>query len=385
MHFDAVVIGGGINGLCTAYHLTRLGVGSIAVVERFAIGNDRGSSHGVSRITRSTYAHADYVRLMQHVHSEEWPRLERDLNRTLIHRTPGCFFGPQGQMFQDYRDAVLSTGANVEPLLADDARRRFPQFTFADSKEVLLDHTAGLIAASDVIDGLKTWLQSRSVVIFENTRVVAVDRSDSTISVSTDREPITTGRLAIAAGAWISDFVPELRPRLTVVRQTVGYFRLSGSVEQFRCGNFPVWCYLHDSPARFFYGLPEFGPVGGGIKYARHRTQDSADDPEDESVDPANEIEILRQFASEQFVAPIEATVRVEHCLYTNTVDEDFIIDFHPTDRRIVFASACSGHGFKFGPLTGRALAEMLVEGEVKVEAFRKVQSRFQRSASRRG
>ena len=39
-----------------------------------------------------------------------------------------------------------------------------------------------------------------------------------------------------------------------------------------------------------------------------------------------------------------EATV----CLYTNTPDHDFILDYHPADRRIVLASACSGHGFKF-------------------------------------
>jgi len=49
-------------------------------------------------------------------------------------------------------------------------------------------------------------------------------------------------------------------------------------------------------------------------------------------------------------------------CMYTNTPDEHFIIDYHPYYPHIIIASPCSGHGFKFSSLTGKILANMALE-----------------------
>ena len=46
-------------------------------------------------------------------------------------------------------------------------------------------------------------------------------------------------------------------------------------------------------------------------------------------------------------------------CRYTMTPDEDFVLDRHPQHPQIVIASACSGHGFKFGLVIGRILADL--------------------------
>ena len=67
-------------------------------------------------------------------------------------------------------------------------------------------------------------------------------------------------------------------------------------------------------------------------------------------------------------------------CLYTNTgrgdVDgsaaEEFIIDRLPEDRRIILASPCSGHGFKFASAIGHDLAKMAVDLDSQAyQAFR--------------
>lgn len=49
-------------------------------------------------------------------------------------------------------------------------------------------------------------------------------------------------------------------------------------------------------------------------------------------------------------------------CMYTNTPDQDFIIDEHPQNKHIILASPCSGHGFKFASLTGKILSDMAEE-----------------------
>jgi sarcosine oxidase len=49
-------------------------------------------------------------------------------------------------------------------------------------------------------------------------------------------------------------------------------------------------------------------------------------------------------------------------CLYTNTPDGDFLIDRSPLDSRVILASPCSGHGFKFAPAIAEALADLALD-----------------------
>ncbi|MBI2177843.1 MAG: FAD-dependent oxidoreductase, partial [Candidatus Tectomicrobia bacterium] len=72
----------------------------------------------------------------------------------------------------------------------------------------------------------------------------------------------------------------------------------------------------------------------------------------------------LRAFWSRQFMAPLRGLAGTERCLYTNTKTEDFLIGLHPADPRIAIGAGFSGHGFKFGPLTGRLLAELVLRGK---------------------
>jgi sarcosine oxidase len=51
-------------------------------------------------------------------------------------------------------------------------------------------------------------------------------------------------------------------------------------------------------------------------------------------------------------------------CLYTNTPDEDFVIDAHPAHPQVLIVSPCSGHGFKFSSAIGEIVTDLVVEGE---------------------
>ena len=50
-------------------------------------------------------------------------------------------------------------------------------------------------------------------------------------------------------------------------------------------------------------------------------------------------------------------------CLYTMSPDEHFIVDHHPQHSNVAFAAGLSGHGFKFAPALGRALADLVLQG----------------------
>ena len=103
MNYDCIVVGGGINGLATAHALLKLGVTSLALLEQFSLGHGQGSSHGRSRITRSSYTSPKYVELMQLVHKTLWPEWEAEAGQVLLHPNPGIFFGPG---IDPYRDGL---------------------------------------------------------------------------------------------------------------------------------------------------------------------------------------------------------------------------------------------------------------------------------------
>ncbi|MEO5987878.1 MAG: FAD-dependent oxidoreductase [Candidatus Eisenbacteria bacterium] len=373
--FGALVIGGGIHGLSTAWHLARLGAERVALVEQFRFGHAKGSSHGHSRITRSSYGDALYVELMQHAHGEEWPRLEQACGTPLVHPNDGAYFGPADGPFEDYARAVASVGADVERIGIPEARRRFPLFAFPDAVGVLHDHTGGLIAACDTIEALtrRCWIDG--VHGLEETRVIGIDPSRDPVVVTTDRGTLLAERVVITAGAWVQRLVPELAGRVIIKRQHVGYFELDAPTQAQRLGHFPVWAYLGHGENGLRYGLPEFG--SRGVKAALHTLAVAPDDPDQVVAPDEAVLERTRHFFAEQLSVPIRSRVHAETCWFTSTASEDFVLDACPGAERVWVGSACSGHGFKFGPLVGRILAELALNGRSTVEPFERHRGRF--------
>jgi sarcosine oxidase len=374
--FGALVLGGGVHGLATAWRLAQRGVERVGLVERFRLHHDRGSSHGAGRITRSTYMDARYVRLMQTAHAEDWPELERAADRTLLHHCDGVFWGPPAGDLDRYHAAVVAAGApGVERIEPAEARRRFPTFAFPDAHAVLHDHTGGVVAAADTLLALDRLCRIEGVHVLEDTRVLGLEPASDPVTVDTNRGRLLAERVVVTTGAWVGELVPALRPRVHVQRQHVGYFALDGDPLDARAPRFPVWVHLGAPDMGVHYGLPEFGRPG--IKAAWHATGIGADDPDATPGPDAGAITRVRDFLSTQLARPLGDTLHAETCLYANTADEHFVIGSLPGAPRVVVGSCCSGHGFKFAPLMGRLLAGMALDGATGVPAFEAERAAF--------
>jgi sarcosine oxidase len=165
-------------------------------------------------------------------------------------------------------------------------------------------------------------------------------------------------RLILAAGAWMASDLPRTALPLTVARQTMFWLRpsdLSGVFSPARC---PVWLW-ETRAGPVYYGFPD---LGDGPKVARHHGG-AVTTPEGVRREvAADEAEHLLAFLAASIPGLHGQVTDARVCLYTNTPDEHFVLDRHPEHRHVLLASPCSGHGFKFAPAIGEALADLAMD-----------------------
>lgn len=376
--YNAIVVGGGAMGGAAAYRLARARAGRVLLLERHAIGHDRGSSHGESRIIRLTYGHPAYVRLAREAYAC-WEELERDSGETFLTRTGDLFFGPADGPIAAYFESLEAAGVPFERLAPGDAERRFPAFRLPAGFAALHQAEGGILPATRCVRTQARMAAELGAEVREDEPVRSMDRRSDAIRVETDRGVYEAERLVVAGGAWTGRLLPELDLPLRVTRQEVAYFRPKGGAAAFRPDRMPVFVYLGPTEVEDdkYYGVPIFGRFG--VKVARHRTTGPPVDPDsvDRRAGPEASAEV-RAFIGRHLPTLADADAIDPHvCLYTVTPDEDFVIDLHPADPRIAVASPCSGHGFKFASVVGKILAELVLSGRTSSEAFEANRTKF--------
>jgi glycine/D-amino acid oxidase-like deaminating enzyme len=353
--FDCVVVGAGVHGLCTTFWLRELGLRRLALCDRGEPGHTQGSSHGGTRITRSTYADPAWVALATEARDQGWPALERAFGTPLRLPTPGVFTGPGDGPFADYLRATRSCPA-IEPLPLAAARQQFPWLRLRDGEQVLLDHSAAVVLAARTMAALREHAAAHGTTLHWQSPVARIDPAPHGVTVWTDRGPLAARAVVLAAGAGAPRLAPA-HPRVTVLRQQVGYFDVDAPAAQLAAGTFPVWCRIGRQANEFCYGLPDVD--GAGLKLAQHVTEGPGIDPD--APTPAPDRDALLALAREHLLAPVRGLRRSESCLYTMTADHGFTVAADPVLPRLVHVVACSGHAFKFAPVLGRRAAECVL------------------------
>ncbi len=353
-----VIIGAGAMGSAAAYHLARRRE-PVLLLEQFALGHDRGSSHGAARITRHSYADPAYARLMPAAF-QAWRELEADAGQSVYIRTGGVSLSPAGV------DYVARVAANLKSLgvahrrmTGTDWNRANPVFAVPPTHDVVFEPDAGMLTAARAMAlelDLARAHGGAKTQILPSCPVRRIDLDGSQPVVVTDALTITADRLFVTAGAWVKQLLPQLPVPLEATRQQVLYFRPDDPAP-FRIGAFPVFIFKGEGDAEAFYGMP--GVLGTGIKVARHFGPETDPNVEDRAVDDPYR-EIVRGFLRHHIPALAAAPIdQAETCLYTVAPNEQFLVDFLPGRSDAIVASPCSGHGFKFSCLIGRVLAEM--------------------------
>jgi sarcosine oxidase len=365
--FDAIVVGLGAHGSAAAYHLAKRGM-RVLGIERFARGHTLGSSGGLSRIIRlSYYEHPDYVPLLRRAW-DLWRELERESGEALLAQTGGLYVGPpEGQLVAGALLSARTHGLVHEELDAPDVRRSYPLFRIDDDWIAIRDEQAGWLAPERCIE-THLRMSERHGAALRFGEPARWERDGDSVRVTTASGSYLAQHLVLTPGAWMPELLADLAPHLWIARNVLFWLEPRERVDEF--ARLPVWIMedvqrREGLPAyRLYYGFPY--DAAHGFKIAALHLGDRVDPNEVDREPRAIDEERVRSFVRRRMPAADGERRLAKICMYTYSPDGHFIID---REGPVAYASACSGHGFKFASAIGELLADLTL-GEATPPAF---------------
>ena len=373
--YDVMVVGLGAMGSAALYHLAARGM-RVVGVDADDPPHTLGSTHGRTRIIREAYAeHPGYVPLVRQAYAN-WAALETASGTTLFRQTGGIMLGVPGcSLVEGAAQSARDHGIDVELLTAKQVMARFPAFSIDDAMVGLVERSAGILFPERCIQAHLELARAKGAEVRTRTCVIALSHEADKVRAMTTHGPISAKRVVLTAGPWTPDILAMLDVSLAleVERQTVHWFDASGDASTLSADRLPILMIEHE-PERIYYAIPD---VGDGLKAGIHHEGTIVSPSTVARTVTAQDIEpverLTRRFLPAAAGTPRESSV----CLYTNTLDEDFVIDTLPECSNVVLVSACSGHGFKFASVIGEIAAQLALGEPTALDISHFAMSRF--------
>jgi sarcosine oxidase len=330
-------------GSATAYWLARDGL-DVVLVEQFDPGHDRGSSHGGTRIFRYGYAEPTYVEMVGRA-LPLWRELEAESGETLVEVTGAVDHGDEDEIAAVV-DALERTGVEHQRLAPAEAEARWPGMRFDTA--VVFHPGGGRCRADLTVRTLHRLAAARGATVHFGTGPARLASIGNGVEVSAGEMTWSARTAVVTAGGWASSVLADSDvelPPIKVTQEQVQHFAPQP-------GTGPWPSFIHRHHGELHYGLET---PNEGIKVGLHQAGvevDLDDRPKWNDEFEKQLVDYVERWLPGVDPSPVTRTL----CLYSNTADDDFVID---RIGPIVVGSPCSGHGFKFTPLVGRLLADL--------------------------
>ncbi len=355
---DAVIIGGGINGLTTARELAKLGLKNIVILEKNYIGS--GSTGRCGGGIRQQWTTRENIRLAQES-VRMYEEMSADLGYQVFFRQGGYLMVTENENdLPALRQAVElqnQCGVPTEFLAAQDCLKLVPDLNVSNLKGATYCPKDGTAYPFAVVWGYAKACHKLGVKIHIRTTVQEIESDDGRIkAVVTDRGRISTPLLVNCAGPWARTMAAKVGVQLPN-RQERHEIMVSESLKPFLD---PMVISISNG---IYFSQSLRGEIVGGIGDASEPQWENPDD-----FDTSSQLRFAVRFAKAlTSYYPRAAQVRMMRQwagMYDVTPDHRPILGSVPGLDGYYHICGFSGHGFMLGPVTGMRMARFITTGQ---------------------
>jgi sarcosine oxidase len=364
--FDVIVVGAGVFGAWTAWHLTMRGR-RVLLLDAYGTAHARASSGGETRIIRMGYGSDEIYTRWSDNSLSQWKALFAATGQPLFHNTGVLWLSDTDETRLDNsRDMLQKCGIPFEMLQPSQLEQRYPQVNFSDVSIGMLEPESGVLLArravnTVVTDAVKNGAGFDIAQVAQPLGKTALDVIETSAG-----ERLSAGNFVFACGPWLGKVFPELLgPRIFPTRQEIFFFGAPPGDSRFAPPALPTWLFQGEE----VYGMPDI--ESRGLKFARDNHGPIVDPDTQSRVVSEEQATLAREYVAWRFPALKDAPiVETRVCQYENTSNGDFLIDRHPELSNVWLAGGGSGHGFKHGPAFGEYLAKQILGEGAKEPRF---------------
>ncbi|MGB1160141.1 MAG: GcvT family protein [Alphaproteobacteria bacterium] len=203
-HASVIVIGGGIMGCSTLYHLAELGVRDAILLERNQLTS--GTTWHSAAQVRALRSSSNLTRMIQYS-VDLYARLERETGQQVgwIQEGSVSIATTPGRLDHIQRQEALAKayGVSANSISAAEAKERWPLMNADDVLGAVWSPDDGRVSPSDVCAALIKGAKRQGASLFENTGVTGIKtRNGRVVGLETTRGEISCDAVALCAGLW---------------------------------------------------------------------------------------------------------------------------------------------------------------------------------------
>jgi sarcosine oxidase len=360
-NYDIAVIGSGVFGAWTAYHLQQSGK-KVIIIDAYGAANSRASSGGESRVIRMSYgADEIYTRWSMRALTS-WKDFSETIGQPLFQKIGVLWMARANEPQAEKSVQTLQKlGAPFEKLSRAQLEQRFPQIAFGNNTWGIFEPESGALMARRAVQLLVQEVRKNGAdFLLGAVRPPSTPSHGRLHSIETRSGGVVTAETFVfACGPWLPKIFPDLlKERIYPTRQEVFFFGPPPGDQRFAPPSLPVWSDFGED----IYGIPDLENRGFKIAPDWHGPPF---DPEtgERRVTPET-LAIVRKYISRRFPALKDSPlIESRVCQYENTSNGDFLIDRHPGWDNVWLIGGGSGHGFKHGPALGEYVAARIIDG----------------------
>ncbi|XHG05768.1 hypothetical protein AWENTII_008981 [Aspergillus wentii] len=415
-----IIVGAGVFGLTTALHLAQRGYKNVTILDREAY-DQTGYTSAAASADRNKIIRASYgtQKLYENLAFkaldlwEEWNseiRNASDLPDSLFFNDrlwDNCGFVRAGELpGLDPQETATQDGfpealKDTQYRLSDESRRKdaqmngiapakldlFDRFQRGLGLDGIFDGTGGYVAADKSCSWVLHLCQKLGVQLklghqYAFTEFIRQGSKIVGVKTGVDGTPFLADLVIVAAGGWTPSIIPEITDLLQTTAGSVAKIQLPPQTERpdlwkkYSSSEFPCWSWrltgstMQGTEVGGIYGFPrtQDGLIKIGFRGTKW-TNMAYSNAEGRLISypttsaeglPNKALDKIREFCRENMPDLVGLPISTRLCWYTDSLDSNFLVDRVPGTEGLMVASGGSGHAFKFLPVLGEHVVDVV-------------------------